>query len=81
MEKQDLLSSSLFSRIVGIMRYAIVIDKASLTNAAYILDLPGWVATGANPEETETLMREAIELHLEGLQVDGQPLFSPPTGR
>lgn len=54
MEKQDLLSSSLFSRIVGIMRYAIVIDKASLTNAAYILDLPGCVATGATPEETET---------------------------
>jgi predicted RNase H-like HicB family nuclease len=31
-------------------------------------DLPGCIATGSTVEETEKLIREAIELHLEGLR-------------
>ena len=53
------------------MRYAIVIEKASSNYAAYVPDLPGCVATGASVAETETLIREAIEFHLEGLKADG----------
>ncbi|WP_447971232.1 type II toxin-antitoxin system HicB family antitoxin [Nitrospira sp. M1] len=58
------------------MRYAIVIEKSLSNYAAYVPDLPGCVATGATIEETETLIREAIVFHLEGLQADGQPIPS-----
>lgn len=59
------------------MRYAIVIEKSPANFAAYVPDLPGCVATGATLLETETLIREAIAFHLEGLQADGQPLPPP----
>jgi predicted RNase H-like HicB family nuclease len=59
-------------------RYAIVIEKAALNYSAYVPDLPGCVATGATVEETESLLREAIELHIEGMREDGLPI-PPPT--
>ena len=49
------------------MRYAIVIEKAPSNYAAYVPDLPGCVATGGSVEETETLIRDAMAFHLEGL--------------
>lgn len=58
-------------------RYAIVIEQAEHNFAAYAPDLPGCIATGATREETEQLMREAIELHLAGLREDGLPIPSP----
>ena len=58
-------------------RYAIVIEKAANNFAAYVPDLPGCVATGATREETEQLLREAIELHIEGLTEDGLPVPQP----
>jgi predicted RNase H-like HicB family nuclease len=58
------------------MRYAIVIEKAPSNYAAYAPDLPGCVATGASVQETESLIREAIELHLEGLKADSLPVSS-----
>ena len=59
------------------MRYAIVIEKAPLNYAAYVPDLPGCIATGAIIAETESLIREAIEFHLEGLKEDGLPIPPP----
>ena len=58
-------------------RYAIVIEKAASNSAAYVPDLPGCVATGATVEETERLLRDAISLHLDGLQEDGLPIPEP----
>ncbi len=58
-------------------RYAIVIEKAPSNFAGYVPDLPGCVATGATVEETERLLREAIELHLDGLREDGLPVPEP----
>jgi len=58
------------------MRYAIVIEKALGNYAAYVPDLPGCIATGATVAETESLIREAIAFHLEGLKEDG--LSIPP---
>jgi predicted RNase H-like HicB family nuclease len=58
-------------------RYAIVIEKAASNYAAYVPDLPGCVATGKSVEETEQLLREAIALHLEGLEEDGLPIPEP----
>jgi len=59
------------------MRYAIVIEKAENNYAAYVPDLPGCVATGATVEETETQIREAIDLHLRGMREDGLPIPEP----
>ena len=58
-------------------RYAIVIEKAPSNYAAYVPDLPGCVATGSTVEETESLLREAIDLHLEGMREDGLPIPEP----
>lgn len=58
-------------------RYAIVIERADANYSAYVPDLPGCVATGATVEETERLLREAIELHLEGMREDGTPVPEP----
>jgi len=58
-------------------RYAIVIEDAGSNLAAYVPDLPGCVATGDSEEEVSRLIREAIELHLEGLEEDGLPLPEP----
>ena len=58
------------------MRYAIVIEKANGNYSAYVPDLPGCVATGDSEAEVESLIREAIELHVVGLRDDGLPV--PP---
>jgi predicted RNase H-like HicB family nuclease len=57
------------------MRYAIIIEKSETGYGAYVPDLPGCIAAGATLEETEHLIREAIEFHLEGMHEDG---LSPP---
>jgi predicted RNase H-like HicB family nuclease len=59
------------------MRYAIVIEKVGENFSGYVPDLPGCVATGATIEETESVLREAIEFHLTGLRQDGVPIPQP----
>jgi predicted RNase H-like HicB family nuclease len=59
------------------MRYAIVIETAGGNYSAYVPDLPGCVAAGDTLEATEQLLREAIELHLQGLREDGLPVPDP----
>ena len=59
------------------MRYAIVLEKAKSNYAAYVPDLPGCVATGATVKTTERRIREAIEIHLQGLREDGLPVPKP----
>ena len=59
------------------MRYAIVIERAENNYSAYVPDLPGCVATGATVQETESQIREAIEVHIAGLREDGVPVPQP----
>jgi predicted RNase H-like HicB family nuclease len=59
------------------MRYAVTIEKAARNYSAYVLDLPGCVATGATVAEVETALREAISLHIAGLIEDGDPVPAP----
>jgi len=59
------------------VRYAIVIENAGPNFSAYVPDLPGCVATGATFDEVQREIREAIELHLEGMREDGDPIPSP----
>jgi predicted RNase H-like HicB family nuclease len=48
-----------------------VFAKTKTGYSAHVPDLPGCIATGATLEETQQLIREAIEMHLEGLREDG----------
>jgi predicted RNase H-like HicB family nuclease len=59
------------------VRYAIVIENAGSNYSAYVPDLPGCIATGKSVADTERLIREAIEFHLEGLRADGAPIPRP----
>jgi predicted RNase H-like HicB family nuclease len=53
------------------MRYAVIIEKSGTGIGAYVPDLPGCVAVGETVPETERMIREAIEFHIEGLREDG----------
>ena len=55
-------------------RFLIVIEKADGNYSAYSPDLPGCAATGANREEAEQNMYQAIEMHINGLREDGLPV-------
>ena len=46
------------------MNYVVVFEKSSTGWAAYVPDLPGVITTGQTKEETQRLIREAIEFHL-----------------
>ena len=68
---------SLFFGTGGPMRYAVVIEKSETGSGAYVPDLPGCVAVAEGEAEVRALIREAIELHLEGLREDGQGIPEP----
>jgi predicted RNase H-like HicB family nuclease len=59
------------------VRYAVVIEKAGENFSAYVPDLPGCIATGETLAETEGEIREAIRIHIEGLEADGLPIPGP----
>jgi len=59
------------------MKYAIVIEKSETGYGAYVPDLPGCIAVGETIEETESLIREAVEFHLEGMRADGAGIPEP----
>ena len=61
------------------MRYAMIIETGRENYSAYLPDLPGCIATGKTIEELKQRMREAIELHLDGMREDGLPVPEPTT--
>lgn len=62
------------------MRYLVVIEKGPTSYGAHVPDLPGCVAVGETEEEARTLIREAVELHLDSLREHGEPI-PPPSSR
>ena len=58
-------------------RFLIIVEDAGNNYSAYSPDLPGCVATGDTVEEVEQNMREAIEFHLEGMRLHGEPIPEP----
>lgn len=40
-------------------------------------DLPGCISAGSTLEELEVMGKEALTLHLEGMEEDGEPIPSP----
>jgi predicted RNase H-like HicB family nuclease len=59
------------------MRYLVVVEKGPTSYGAHVPDLPGCIAAGETREEVLTLIREAIEFHLEGLKEEGEPIPAP----
>jgi predicted RNase H-like HicB family nuclease len=59
------------------MKYVVVYEKSNTGWGAYVPDLPGVIATGHTKEETQQLIREAIEFHLDGLREDNLPIPEP----
>jgi len=58
-------------------KYTIIIEMGEGNYSAYCPDLHGVVSAGDTEEETAELMKEAIELHLEGLNEDRIPIPKP----
>ena len=59
------------------MRYMVVIERGETSWGAHVPDLPGCIAVGEPRQEAVSLIREAIDLHIESLKEDGIPIPSP----
>ena len=59
------------------MEYLVIFEETNKSVGAYVPDLPGCVAVGENREEAKALIREAIELHIESLRENGEPVPEP----
>ncbi|CAN5228939.1 type II toxin-antitoxin system HicB family antitoxin [soil metagenome] len=55
-------------------KYLIVFEKTKGGYSAYSPDISGCIATGKTKKETEKNIFEAIQFHLEGMQLDGLSL-------
>lgn len=58
-------------------RYTVFFEPAPGGYSAHVPDLPGCVAAAATLEATRTLIREAIEFHIEGLRLQGEAVPQP----
>ncbi len=58
-------------------RYLVIIEDTQTGFSAYSPDLPGCAATGSTRNEVEREMREAMEFHIEGLRLAGEPVPEP----
>lgn len=59
------------------MRYLVVVEEGQNSFGAYVPDLPGCVAAADTRQEALSLIREAIELHIDGLRASGQDVPQP----
>ena len=59
------------------MEYVVILEQGESSVGAYVPDLPGCVAVGETRDEAMELIREAVELHIENLRENGEPVPSP----
>ncbi|MBA2376263.1 MAG: type II toxin-antitoxin system HicB family antitoxin [Actinomycetota bacterium] len=59
------------------MRYMVIAERGEEGFGAYVPDLPGCVAVGESKDETLSLIREAIELHIEAMREEGSKVPPP----
>jgi predicted RNase H-like HicB family nuclease len=57
--------------------YTVIYERGKNNWSAYVPDLPGCIGTGKTRKQVERLMREAIEFHIEGLKLHGEPVPEP----
>jgi len=58
-------------------KYLVIFEKTSSGYSAYVPDLPGCAATGSSKGEIEKNIYEAIQFHLEGLELEGLTIPEP----
>lgn len=59
------------------MRYLVIIEKGESSWGAHVPDLPGCIAVAETRREVRVLIKEAIDLYLEGLREHGEPIPVP----
>ncbi|MDE2892174.1 MAG: type II toxin-antitoxin system HicB family antitoxin [Chloroflexota bacterium] len=59
------------------LTYAIVVEQTPNNYAAYAPDVPGCVTTADSLDAIESMMCEALGLHIESMLKDGDPLPEP----
>jgi predicted RNase H-like HicB family nuclease len=59
------------------LKYLVVIEKGPRSWGAHVPDLPGCIAAAKTRDEVVKLIKEAIELHIEGLKADGLEVPAP----
>jgi predicted RNase H-like HicB family nuclease len=59
--------------------YLVIFEWAGSNYSAYVPDLPGCISTGKTIEDTERNIQEAIELYIDTLKEDNQPIPEPST--
>ena len=58
-------------------RYAVIFEPTRTGFSAYIPDLPGCIATGQTLPETQERIQSAMEMHLQAMREDGDPIPEP----
>ena len=56
------------------MRYLVVVEKGDASWGANVPDLPGCVAVGESRDEVVALIKQAIDLHIQNLRDNGEPV-------
>ncbi len=57
------------------MKNSVVLEKTSSGGfSAYLPELPGCVSTGESIDEIKTNIREAVDFHIEGMQIENLPV-------
>jgi predicted RNase H-like HicB family nuclease len=59
------------------MEYVVIVEQGETSFGAYVPDLPGCVAVGESRDEAMELIREAIEMHIENLRENDEPVPEP----
>jgi predicted RNase H-like HicB family nuclease len=62
-----------------VKEYSVIFSRGERSWGAHVPDLPGCIAVGDSLEETESLIREAIEFHIEGMRLHGESVPEPTT--
>ena len=57
--------------------YTVIYKPGERNWSAYVPDLPGCVATAKTRKKLEIQIRSAIEFHIEGLRLHGEPIPQP----
>jgi len=61
-------------------KYLVVIEKAEDGSySAYVPDLPGCVSSADTVEELKHLIKEAIDMYIQDMIADGEPVPEPVT--
>ena len=59
------------------LNYVVVFEKSPNNYAAYAPDIDGCIATAKTWDRIQATIKEAIEFHIEGMQLDGDPVPPP----